>query len=882
MLRYTAPTENMVSERERAHKLFSQKIAEAGMVLLKNDGTLPLKERSSVALFGYGAVETVIGGTGAGGVHNRNTVSILDGLKANSVRITTEAYLQKLAIGLDSAHAEYYAEIKRKCGSNYLAGVRDMYANPFVMPEEPLITEADLQSEDAAVSIYVLSRSSGEGADRKNVRGDYRLLESELENLRFLSARFSKLILLLNTGGQIEMDEILALPNLSAILYIGLPGCSAGSAVANLLLGRSVPEGKLTQTWARCYSDYPTANKPKCTNNQNEAFYSEGMFVGYRYFDSFGVEPAFAFGFGESYTHFSVSTQSFFVQGDQVHIDACVENIGDRFAARETVQIYVHIAEGTLLHPYQRLVAFQKTKILEPKEKEFLSFEISLQDLESYSEADTAWIVDSGVYSFCVGNSSQKIVECGKIHVCQKIVLRRSHKILSGEVPECGFIPVCADVDNGVVGQESHLKHISSNVEAAIPPKDEYLGQHEIPELHYSDICSGKIGIAEFVSAMRDEELATLCVGNVVKQAEQDERGAVLTAGSASNDYENVPNQENFVETVVPGAAVTTRALQSSRGIPKLNMADGSSGIRLVPVYETDAQGKLITDGFFSIPGVERFADVVPGKQCSGSTVHYQNATGLPMATLLAQTWDIQLMEACGKMIAQEMEEFGLDLWLAPALNLQRDPLCGRNFEYFSEDPLLSGKCAAALTRGCQSKSGKGATIKHFTCNNQENNRNSLNVHISERVLRELYLKGFEIAVKESAPVAVMTALNLIDGTHMANHFGILQQILREEWNYTGVVMTDWGTTVEIQCEENHYPAAKAWECIRCSNDLIMPGTAADIESILCARRSGQLKRETLEHSAYRILKMMLRLRNDTEREIISGDAQCAQACKQK
>ena len=256
---------------------------------------------------------------------------------------------------------------------------------------------------------------------------------------------------------------------------------------------------------------------------------------------------------------------------------------------------------------------------------------------------------------------------------------------------------------------------------------------------------------------MSDEELATLCVGNVAKQTGRDERGAVLTAGSASDDYEAAPNQEDFVETVVPGAAVTTRALQERRGIPKLNMADGSSGIRLVPVYETDAQGKLITDGFFSIPGVERFADVVPGKQCADSTVRYQNATGLPMATLLAQTWDTQCMEACGRMIAQEMEVFGLDLWLAPALNLQRDPLCGRNFEYFSEDPLLSGKCAAALTRGCQSKPGKGATIKHFACNNQEDNRSSLNVHISERALRELYLKGFEIAVRESEPAAIMT-----------------------------------------------------------------------------------------------------------------------------
>lgn len=257
---------------------------------------------------------------------------------------------------------------------------------------------------------------------------------------------------------------------------------------------------------------------------------------------------------------------------------------------------------------------------------------------------------------------------CGKLCVCEKIVLRNSCKILSGEAPERGLLPTCADVDNSGDGQEVHVKHIPINVETETCPKQENFESHEESELRYTDICSGEISAAELVAAMSDEELATLCVGNVAKQTGRDERGAVLTAGSASDDYEAAPNQEDFVETVVPGAAVTTPGTAGASRHPEAEYGRRKLRNSAGPVYETDAQGKLITDGFFSIPGVERFADVVPGKQCIGATVRYQNATGLPMATLLAQTWDTQCMEACGRMIAQEMEVFGLDLWLATGI----------------------------------------------------------------------------------------------------------------------------------------------------------------------------------------------------------------------
>jgi beta-glucosidase len=216
---------------------------------------------------------------------------------------------------------------------------------------------------------------------------------------------------------------------------------------------------------------------------------------------------------------------------------------------------------------------------------------------------------------------------------------------------------------------------------------------------------------------------------------------------------------------------------------------------------------------------------------------YYQYCTAIPIGWALAQSWNMNILEEIGDMVGTEMEQFGVDLWLAPALNIHRNPLCGRNFEYYSEDPLISGKSAAAITRGVQKHHGKGTTIKHFAANNQEDNRFFTNAHISERALREIYLKGFEIAVKESQPFAIMTSYNLINGIHSANHYDILQGIARDEWGFEGMFMTDWCTSQNVTgfsvVSEPKYPISASTGCIFAGNDLQMPGCKKNVDDII-------------------------------------------------
>lgn len=232
---------------------------------------------------------------------------------------------------------------------------------------------------------------------------------------------------------------------------------------------------------------------------------------------------------------------------------------------------------------------------------------------------------------------------------------------------------------------------------------------------------------------------------------------------------------------------------------------------------------------------------------------YYQYCTAFPVGTALAQSWDIDLMQEFGKAIAAEMEEFHVDLWLAPGMNIQRNPLCGRNFEYYSEDPLLSGIMAAAVTDSVQSRRGCGVTIKHFACNNQEDNRMCVDVRISERALREVYLRGFEIAVKRCMPAAIMSAYNLINGVHAANSKELCTTIARGEWGFDGVIISDWNTTVP---EDGSIP----WKCVEAGNDIIMPGNEKDAQNIREAYEEGKLSEERIRCSAERVLKLIWKL----------------------
>ena len=302
----------------------------------------------------------------------------------------------------------------------------------------------------------------------------------------------------------------------------------------------------------------------------------------------------------------------------------------------------------------------------------------------------------------------------------------------------------------------------------------------------------------------------------------------------------------------VPGSAgETSEALYEKYGVPVLIMADGPAGIRLQRSYEVNRENDSVYG--IGVLGSLENGFLVTEKPHQNADTYYQYCTAFPVGTALAQSWNRQLLKEFGEMIAEEMEKFGVNLWLAPGMNIHRNPLCGRNFEYYSEDPLLAGSLAAAVTKGVQSKAGCGVTIKHFACNNQEDNRMGVDSCVSERALREIYLRGFEIAVKEGNPVSIMTSYNLINGIHAANSKDLCMTVARKEWGFDGAIMSDWNTTVP---EDGSVP----WKCVAAGNDIIMPGNAEDAESIRNAYRNGDLTEEEIRSCAGRILELISQL----------------------
>ena len=305
----------------------------------------------------------------------------------------------------------------------------------------------------------------------------------------------------------------------------------------------------------------------------------------------------------------------------------------------------------------------------------------------------------------------------------------------------------------------------------------------------------------------------------------------------------------------VPGSAgETTESLEGKYDIRSLIMADGPAGLRLRQSYQVDREtdsvhsaGVLgsLENGFLESEEIYENADT-----------YYQYCTAFPVGTALAQTWDTDLLCEFGRAVAEEMREFHIDLWLAPGMNIQRNPLCGRNFEYFSEDPLLTGVLASAVTRGVQEQTGCGVTVKHFACNNQEDNRMGVDSCVSERALREIYLRGFEIAVKESTPAAIMSSYNLINGVHAANSYDLCTVVARKEWGFEGVIMSDWNTTVP---EDGSIP----WKCADAGNDIIMPGNSDDDENIRQAYARGDLTEKKIRECAGRIISLVKKLSED-------------------
>lgn len=818
------------TEREKKHMQAVREMAGECMVLLENDGTLPLSSVGKIALYGAGARHTIKGGTGSGDVYSREVINIEQGLKDAGFTVTTENWLNSYDQSLREAKNAYCAERSRIAREEHKPEFIVEFEHPFKAPEILPITDEDVKNSDTDTAILVISRNSGEGADRWNQEGDYLLDQGEVEALSVLGKRYEKVIVLLNIGGVIDTTALNAVGGLNAVLLCGQLGNTGGYSVADVLTGKQVPSGKLTDTWAKSYNDYPSSETFSHNDGDvNDEYYTDGIYVGYRYFDTFGVEPEYCFGYGKGYTTFSMNTKKVAVDKAVVCVEVEVQNTGDKFPGKEVVQVYVSAPDGTLEKPYQELKAYQKTSLLEPGQAETLTITFPVQSMASYSEEKAAWILEPGDYLVRVGSSSRNthieavlsIDSEKKTEQLKNLFARdaefdeisrkgkaRTQKEDAEELENACKIKISTD--------DMETKVVSYQKERAI------LTDSRKETLTMKDVLEKKASLDELVAQLSLEELADLCVGTLRSGSDGDS-----VVGNAS--------------ATVPGAAGDSSSIiWKNRGVRNLILADGPAGLRLQPIFKTTRDGELLPGG----EGIgETFNSFDEEKLPKDAVTHYQYCTAIPIGTGLAQTWNPSLIEEIGYMVGKEMEEFHVDLWLAPALNIHRNPLCGRNFEYYSEDPLIAGKCAAAMTLGVQRDGKGGTTIKHFAANSQEDNRMFTNSHMSERALREIYLKGFEIAVREAQPLSIMTSYNLINGIHSANNYDLIQSAARDEWGFEGVVMTDWFTSQFVPALSgagNKYPISASTGCVYAGNDLQMPGCEKNVDDLIEAVKEGK------------------------------------------
>lgn len=756
------------------HIALSLAAAEEGMVLLKNEGeVLPLSVGTKLAVFGKGQIDYVRGGGGSGEVTTSYTRNIYEGLKIKEAEGKVQVF--------DALSAFYEENVRQQ----YAAGAE---IGKTVEPEIPqeLLAAARRFADTAAV---VINRFSGEGWDRKGIPGDgdFYLSPQEQAMVEAVKAAFPRVIAVLDVGGMVDSSWFKDVPAIQSVLLAWQAGIEGGLAIAELLCGDANPSGKLVDTFAGSFDDYPSS--AHFNDSEDYVEYTEDIYVGYRYFETIpgaARKVNYPFGFGLSYTQFAIDQIRGEEKDGMIRLSACVTNVGER-AGKEVVQVYAQAPQGKLGKPARTLASFVKTRLLAPGEtqKVFLSF--AVDSLASYDDlgkvAKSAYVCEAGEYRFHLGNSVRNTVEVPFVHTepADRIVQQLAERVAPVALPKRMLadgsyeaLPVTSDGSRDVNpafvdGLPPHKGNWRDDLALATKKRDEESGR----KFRLIDVADGKCTMDDFLAQLTNGQLIDLLCG-------QPNTGVANTFGMG-----NLPEY----------------------GVPNLMTADGPAGVRIQPEM-----------------GV-----------CT---------TAWPCATLLACTWNTQIVEQVGAAGALEMKENNLGVWLTPAMNIHRSPLCGRNFEYYSEDPLIAGKMAAAMVRGIQSRH-IGASVKHFCCNNKETNRKESDSRVSERALREIYLKGFEIAVKEAQPWTLMTCYNLVNGRYASEREDLLAGILREEWGFEGMVTTDW------------WNKAYQYKEIKAGNDLKMG--AGEPDAVLEALREGKVTREEIAACAKRVLETILK-----------------------
>ncbi|MGN0999201.1 MAG: glycoside hydrolase family 3 protein [Faecousia sp.] len=801
-----ATTDAQISEREKQHMALARQIYANGIVLLENNGVLPLRN-SNIALYGFGARHTGFGGTGSGENRPRQRINIEQGLENAGLTVTTKAWLDDFDREYDKENAAWRAALTeglKKCPK--LDQMDYASAHPFRPPFGRAITREDIQASGTDTALYILTRQAGEGADRQTAKGDYYIRNEELEHLKVLSSEYDRVILVINTGGIIDLGFLDEVP-VSAVVYALQGGMEMGNGLTDVLTGKVTPSGKLSDTWAMRYEDYPCHDTFSYrSGNSHIEEYREGIYVGYRWFDAQRIAPRYPFGYGLSYTDFSITPGEITVQGSRVTVQVEVCNTGAAYSGREVVQLYISAPAGKLHKEVQSLAAFAKTPVLKPGKKTNVVLSFDLADWASFDEQAHQWILEAGSYHLRVGNSSGNLVTAAILDLSRPVITEQNEAVCplqhplemlaiparKGEMPEVPHY----SVDAGAFQTGTHVYHV--------------------PEMRHDPALDS---IMEKLSL---KDMTNLLVGTSYFGA---------------------------VHNTVFGAGGTTTSALLKKGITNMPMSDGPQGLNLLPKSLKPWQN------IFTMPAlpetlqygkVNFFAQLTQAKENDKRTVYYQYCTAWPCETIVAQTWDLELARLQGEAVGREMKEFGVVYWLAPAMNIHRNPLCGRNYEYYSEDPFLTGKMAAAATLGVQSVPGCYVTLKHFACNNLECDRNQSDSRLDERTLREIYLKGFRIAVEEGGVKGIMASYNMVNGVYLPNNYDLLTKVLRNEWGFDGIVMTDWFAT-------GHHESKDELGC-KAGNDLLMPGTPQIPGKLRQALKDGVISPEDVERAARNIV----------------------------
>ena len=759
-------------------KTAAQVVSE-GIVMLKNEHqALPLKPDEEIALFGRIQFHYYKSGTGSGGMVNVSKVTnIVDGLQESGIKLNQDL--------LDVYH-KWDNENPFDLGDGW-------GKEPWSQKEMPL--EDSLAAHIAKrcqTAIAVIGRTAGEEQDNSLTEGSYLLSSDEKQMLATVRRHFSKMIVLLNVGNIIDMNDLLEIAP-DSILYVWQGGMTGGTGTADVLTGKISPCGKLTDTIAKHVEDYPSA---PYFGDPVRNFYSEDIYVGYRYFETFAPDKVlYPFGFGLSYTTFQVKTNDIVELSDKWDFTVNVTNTGN-YSGKEVVQIYCEAPQGKLGKPARVLCGYEKTNTLSPGESQTVIISVSKAQIASYDDSGISghahcFILEEGDYHFYVGTDVRR---AEKTYTCTQngTLVISSHKQALAPVEAFERIKPVLTTD----GYEPQMEAVPlSEVDEPkrrlenLPKEIPFTGDRGI---RLCDVRKGTHTMEEFIAQMTDYDLACVIRGEGMNSPR-------VTAGTAS---------------AFGGVSQELEAL----GVPCGCCDDGPSGMRL---------------------------------DCG------TKAFSLPNGTMMACTFNRTLLTELFALTGLEMIANKVDCLLGPGMNIHRHPLNGRNFEYFSEDPYLTGTIASAQLHGLH-QSGVTRTIKHFCGNNQETNRHDTNGVISERALREIYLKGFEIAVKEGQADSVMTTYGPINGVWTAGSFDLTTQILRNDWGFTGFTMTDWWANINRrgQAVDKSDFAAMAIA----QNDVYMVCAigAENDDNILASLENGTLHRSELQRNAANICRFLM------------------------